>query len=139
MEIDDVPERFRALVREAGGDPAAPDAPLAWDCFQRLARERIGGLDPDRDEDLLLFEADRDDDGTLTADVERQYGGEGGMRSLLCRVTAGPRAVPDARGVQLWGRPGEAADEWIERVEATDYAALLHDAATRAEISAGRI
>jgi hypothetical protein len=139
VRVDDVPERLRTLLREAGGDPAAPPAGVAWACFQRLAQDRIDGLDPDWDEDLLLFEAHRDSDGTLTVDVERQYGGEGEMRSLLCRVTAGPDALPGTRGVQLWGRPGTAADEWIGQVEATEHAALLHDPAARAAISASRI
>jgi hypothetical protein len=138
MRADDVPARFSALVREAGDDPAAPGAAVAWACFRRLADERIDGLDPEQDEDLLLFEADRGDDGALTVDVERQYGGEGEMRSLLCRVTAGRDALPGARGVQLWGRPG-AAGEWVERVEATEHAGLLRDPSARARVSAGRI
>lgn len=131
MRIDDAPDRLRELLRDAGSDPAA-----AWEAFGAFARETIDGLAPDADEDLLLFEAHRDADGTLTIDLERQYGPEGDMRSALCTFTY---PAGSARGAQVWGRPGAGARKWIAEVEATEAFSCLSGPPSSVEVACGRI
>jgi hypothetical protein len=127
---------------EAGTSPDAPDPGPAWAAFGRFARERIAGLDPERDEDLLLFEVTRtrhgsDGEPAVQIDLERQYGGEGAMRSILCSFAYGMEAaVP---GAQAWGRPGADAEAWIARVEAAPAFALLSRAPRHASVESGAI
>jgi hypothetical protein len=59
----------------------------------------------------------------VQVDIERQYGGDGAMRSILCSFAYPPNE--STRGAQEWGRPGEDAGDWIARVEASPAFALL--------------
>jgi hypothetical protein len=140
MRIENVPNRLDELFRERGHDPSTADASAVWEAFCQLAQERIDGLHPGMDDDLLLFEVGPgDSDEVLLVDIERQYGGEGNMQSLLCRLSYPAGAAPSNREVQIWGRPGQESSAWIGQVEQSPHAPLLRTSPTSLLIRHSRI
>jgi hypothetical protein len=150
MKIDRVERRFVELLQAAGGDAEALAPRPAWEAFKAFAGETIDGLDPAGDVDRLLCEAGPTRYGpagrpAIQVDIERQYtleadGEYEGMKHLLCSFTY-PLAEQFAgtRGVQLWGSPGPASEDWATEVEATAYFALLADLPEQAAFIAGDV
>jgi hypothetical protein len=109
-------ERWLELARESLEEPQR-----LWRCFLDLSSQRASGCDPDRDGDLLLFEAGRSGD----LSCQRQLFEESGAGEYRGMTTYGfsvalalAEGSPDLPAEKLWGNAALPA-EFRDAVEET--------------------
>jgi hypothetical protein len=126
-----------AALRQSLGDTSPTNFATVWGAFCEFALRPVAGLDPEADQDLLLFEC-AVEPSRLIVDLIRQFTDadeDAEMEQLRCSVSMTLADDGPIRGItrpSLWGRGGSAAGAWIEAVEATPafVAARSTDAAT---------
>ena len=148
MTADEAPDRLTELLAEEDTDPSRPHPDAAWRAFKRFAAEAIEGLDPA--DDQLLFEAGprprrRSGGPAIEVSFERQLtleadGEYEGMRHVTCAFTYPLDALTEEPPrTEAWGSGGAGSTEWIARVEASPFMALLDREPMQVEIVSGPI
>ena len=138
LTVDNADEMLRAMLG------SATDLHTAWEVFARFAAITIDGLDPARDEDLLLFESVPDAGQRPAISLVRQFMLTGQderdadpdarqLVQLTCELRLDPTAeLVDAfrDDTAIWGQSGSASSDWLARVEGSKPFRVARDTGT---------
>ena len=166
MAVDAALPELRRRLSDAGFDEEAPDIEVLWPVWREWAAVPVDGMDPDRDDDMLLFEcsldlseADRYHRGPQFSvaftrqfsfyDADGEYAGMSQLTAELdyevhddFRAITTMASWSDTFGTAdlFWGSGGARAADWADRVERTrSYQTAARHRPVRAVLSYGRV